>query len=77
MENKENKLNIIILILTIVTLGSLFVSATGGVIDSFIPAYFWYLALLGMLALLALWIIMAIMLTTKLGVRWYLRNHPL
>ena len=76
MEKQRNSLNTVILILTFVTTGSLLVSAAGALVESVIPAYFWYLALAGMLVLSVLWIVMAIMLAARLGVRWYHQKHP-
>ena len=76
MEKQRNSLNTVILILALVTTGSLLVSAAGVLVESVIPAYFWYLALAGMLALSVLWVVMAIMLAARLGVRWYHQKHP-
>ncbi len=76
MEKQRNSLNTVILILTIVTTGSLLIAAGGALVESVIPAYFWYLALAGMSVLSALWLVMAVMLVGKLWARWYHRKHP-
>lgn len=76
MKTQGKSLNTVILILALVTTGSLLVAASGALVESVIPAYFWYLALAGMLALSLLWLVMALMLVGKLWARWYHRKHP-
>jgi hypothetical protein len=76
MEKQGRLLNQIILSLVIITVGSLLVSASGVLVESVIPAYFWYLAVAGMLVLSVLWLVMAVMLVGKLWARWYHRKHP-
>lgn len=75
MEKNGNALNVVTMVLTVVTLVSLLGSAMGGVIESVIPAYFWYLALTGMLALSACWIVMAVMLVVNQSTGWYRRQY--
>lgn len=76
MEKQGNTLNTVILVLTIITTGSLLFAAAGALVESVIPAYFWYLALAGMSVLSVLWLVMAVMLVGKLWARWYHRKHP-
>ncbi len=75
MEKQGRYLNSVILALTLVTMGALLGSTAGVITSSFIPAYFWYLALASMSALLLLWIVMALMLIVKESVRRYHRRH--
>jgi hypothetical protein len=75
MVQQGKYLNSVILILTLVTMGALLVSTAGAVTQSLIPAYFWYMALASMSALLLLWVVMALMLVVKEAVRRYRRRH--
>jgi sterol desaturase/sphingolipid hydroxylase (fatty acid hydroxylase superfamily) len=76
MEQQGKSLNTVILILTLVTTGSLLVAAAGALVESLIPTYFWYLAIAGMLVLSVIWVVMALMLVARLWARWYHRKHP-
>lgn len=75
METQNNALNMVILVLTLITIGALAVSSTSVIIESVITLYFWYVALASMSSLLMLWVVMFLMLSAKMCVKWYEQKY--
>ncbi|MDF1588513.1 MAG: hypothetical protein P1P93_05065 [Gammaproteobacteria bacterium] len=75
METQNNTLNMVILVLTLITIGALAVSSTSVIIESVIALYFWYVALASMSSLLILWAVMFLMLSAKTFVKWYQQKY--
>jgi hypothetical protein len=71
MRNEENRLRSLTLALTLAIMGFLGVASLGAVIEEPLLAYFWYLALFGLMAMAMLSLVVAVNRFASLLVRRY------